>query len=128
VLSHPVDAPTTSEFGWRMHPVLGYARLHAGLDYGAACGMAVRAPAAGTILGTSRSAGGGNILTIDHGVVNGVNLTTRYLHLSGFERTSGSVSRGDVIAYVGTTGTSTGCHLHFETRENGAPVNPRNYL
>ena len=111
-----------------MHPVLGYARLHAGLDYGAACGTAVRAPASGTIIGTSYSTGGGNIITVDHGVIQGVNLVTRYLHLESFERTGGAVDRGDVLGYVGTTGTSTGCHLHFETRENGVPVNPRNWL
>lgn len=127
-LAHPVNAPTTSEFGWRMHPVLGYARLHAGLDYGAACGTPVRAPAGGTIIGTGSSTGGGNNLTIDHGVHRGVNLTTRYLHLEGYARTGGSVSAGEVIAYVGNTGHSTGCHLHFETRENGNPVNPRNWL
>lgn len=128
VLSHPVDAPTTSEFGWRVHPVLGYARLHAGLDYGAACGTPVRAAAGGTIISAAFTSGGGNKVIIDHGVLNGVNLTTSYLHLQSFERTGGSVARGDVIGYVGTTGLSTGCHLHFETRENGNPVNPRDWL
>lgn len=125
---HPVDAPTSSEFGWRMHPVLGYPRLHAGLDYAAACGLPIRAAASGTIIAADYTDGGGNRIIMDHGVVDGVNLTTAYLHLSSYERTGGSVSKGEVIGYVGTTGLSTGCHLHFETRENGEAVNPRNWL
>lgn len=128
VLSAPVNAPTSSEFGWRFHPILGYARLHAGLDYAAACGTPVHAAADGQIIFAQYTSGGGNKVIIDHGVIRGTNLTTSYLHFSSFERTSGSVNRGDVIGYVGTTGLSTGCHLHFETRENGNPVNPRNWL
>ncbi len=111
-----------------MHPVLGYARLHAGIDYAAACGTPVLAPADGTVIGTPYTEGGGNKLILDHGVLRGVNLTTVYAHLEGVAVTSGPVSRGDVVAYVGTTGLSTGCHLHFETRENGVPEDPRNWL
>ena len=111
-----------------MHPVLGYPRLHAGLDYAIACGLPVWAAASGTIISAGFSDGGGNVIVVDHGVKRGVNLTTRYLHLSGYERTSGTVAAGDIIGYVGTTGLSTGCHLHFETRENGVPVNPRGWL
>lgn len=127
-LTTPVNAPTSSEFGYRVHPVLGYPKLHAGLDFAAACGVPVRAAAGGTIIFSGFTSGGGNKVIVDHGVKRDVNLTTSYLHLSSFERTSGSVSAGDVIGYVGTTGMSTGCHLHFETRENGVPVNPRNWM
>jgi murein DD-endopeptidase MepM/ murein hydrolase activator NlpD len=127
-LDHPSNAPVTSSFGYRLHPVLGTQRLHAGMDYGGACGSPVYAPASGTVIATPVTEGGGNKLVIDHGVQRGVNLTTTYAHLQGYAVRSGSVSRGQVIAYTGTTGLSTGCHLHFETRENGIPVDPRTWL
>lgn len=127
-LDHPVNAPVTSEFGWRDHPVLGSPRLHAGIDYGAACGTPVYAPAAGVVLGTPYTSGGGNKMLVDHGVHRGVNLITTYSHLQGYALRSGSVARGQLLGYVGTTGLSTGCHLHFESRENGTAVNPRNWL
>jgi murein DD-endopeptidase MepM/ murein hydrolase activator NlpD len=127
-LSYPVNAPTSSEFGYRVHPVLGTGRLHAGLDFAAACGTPVRAAASGTIILADYNASAGNKIVIDHGVLRGVNLTTSYLHLERYARTGGQVSKGEVIGYVGTTGLSTGCHLHFETRENGSPVNPRSWL
>ena len=127
-LDHPSNAPVTSSFGDRLHPVLGTQRLHAGMDYGGACGSPVYAPASGTIIATPVTAGGGNKMVIDHGVQRGVNLTTTYSHLQGYAVRSGSVSRGQVIAYAGSTGLSTGCHLHFETRENGIPVDPRTWL
>jgi murein DD-endopeptidase MepM/ murein hydrolase activator NlpD len=76
----------------------------------------------------SASGGYGNELVIDHGLIRGVDLTTTYNHLSSFLVTGGHVSRGQVVAYSGTTGFSTGCHLHFETRQDGTPVNPRNWL
>lgn len=127
-LSYPVSAPTSSEFGYRVHPVLGTGRLHAGLDFAAACGTPVRAAASGTIILAGYNSSAGNKIIIDHGVLRGVNLTTSYLHLERYARTGGHVNKGDVIGYVGTTGLSTGCHLHFETRENGTPVNPRGWL
>ncbi|MBD5831232.1 M23 family metallopeptidase, partial [Janibacter melonis] len=70
----------------------------------------------------------GNQIAVDHGVKRGVLLSTTYNHLQAFARTSGTVERGELIGYVGTTGTSTGCHLHFETYENGTPVDPRRWL
>lgn len=130
VLSYPVDAPTTSEFGNRLHPVLGIWRLHAGLDFGAGCGTPVRAAADGVVFTAGYDSGGGNHVVVDHGVHRGADLTTTYLHFQEAALVSAgqSVSRGQVIGYVGTTGTSTACHLHFETRENGAPVDPRGWL
>ncbi len=128
VLSPPSPAAVTSTFGYRMHPILGYARLHAGIDYAGACGSPVYAPADGVIVGTSQSSDGGIRLLVDHGVHRGTNLVTTYSHLSGYAVTSGSVNRGQLVAYVGSTGLSTGCHLHFETRENGIPVDPFTWL
>lgn len=127
-LSPPSSAGTTSEFGYRFHPILKIQRLHAGIDYGGACGSPIRAAANGTVISTPVSAGGGNKIVLDHAVQRGVNLTTTYAHMSGYAVKSGSVKRGQVIGYVGTTGLSTACHLHFETRENGIPVDPRTWL
>lgn len=128
VLAAPVNAPITSEFGLRFHPILSYWRLHAGRDYGGACGAPVRAAADGTIVSAGVAGGYGNQIAVDHGVKRGVLLSTTYNHLQAFARTSGTVKRGELIGYVGTTGTSTGCHLHFETYENGTPVDPRRWL
>jgi murein DD-endopeptidase MepM/ murein hydrolase activator NlpD len=130
-LSYPVNAPTSSEFGMRFDPVMLRYQLHAGLDFAANCGTPVRAAADGDVIMAipeSASGGYGNELVIDHGFVRGVDLTTTYNHLTSFVVTGGHVTRGQVVAYSGTTGFSTGCHLHFETRQNGTPVNPRNWL
>ncbi|MGB3257854.1 MAG: peptidoglycan DD-metalloendopeptidase family protein [Ornithinimicrobium sp.] len=127
-LSAPSSAGTTSSFGYRLHPVLKTQKLHAGLDYGGACGSPIRAAANGTIISAPVTSGGGNKLIIDHGVQRGVNLTTSYSHMSRYAVRSGSVTRGQIIGYVGTTGLSTACHLHFETRENGIAVDPRSWL
>lgn len=127
-LSAPSNAPVSSEFGMRYHPILHYWRLHAGRDYAANCGAPVFAAAPGTIISAGVAGGYGNRLVVDHGVHAGVDLATTYNHLSAYARTSGSVARGQVIGYVGSTGSSTGCHLHFETREDGTPVDPRKWL
>ncbi len=123
-LAYPVNAPITSEFGMRYHPILRYSRLHAGVDFGAACGTPVYASAAGDVVQAGWSGGYGNSVVIAHGD----SLATTYNHLQSIEARGGSVSRGQLIGYVGTTGLSTGCHLHFEVRVNGTPVNPRGYL
>ena len=85
----------------------------------------------GEVIRANQSAaygGYGNQLVIDHGLLRGVDLTTSYDHLTSFVVTSGPVRRGQLVAYSGTTGLSTGCHLHFETRQDGTPVNPRLWL
>ncbi len=128
VLSPPVNAPVTSEYGWRIHPILGYAKKHNGRDYGAWCGEPVYAAGSGTIIANTWTNAGGNKVILDHGVINGVNLVTTYHHLDRFARSTGPVSRGDIVGYVGTTGNSTACHLHFETHENGYKVDPRTWL
>jgi len=127
-LSRPVDSPVTSEYGMRFHPIYHIWRLHSGRDFGAPCGTPVHAAASGDIISAGWGGGYGNRIVIDHGLVKGVGLATTYNHLTRFVRTGGHVKRGQVIAYSGTTGTSTGCHLHFETLENGNFVDPRKWL
>ncbi|MFI7586706.1 peptidoglycan DD-metalloendopeptidase family protein [Spongisporangium articulatum] len=127
-LSHPVTAPITSGYGLRYHPILHYYRLHAGTDFGAPCGTPVHAPAAGRIVRAGWVGGFGNQILIDHGRVNGKSLASSVNHLSRITKHSGHVSRGQLIGYSGTTGLSTGCHLHFEVYVNGSTVNPMKWL
>jgi len=131
LLSYPAEAPVSSEFGQRFHPIWKRLILHAGIDFAANCGAPIHAAADGVvILATPESGSGGygNRLVIDHGLLRGVSLTTTYNHLTSFVVTTGPVAKGELVAYSGTTGSSTGCHLHFETREDGTPVNPRDWL
>ena len=133
-LRHPfsADVPITSGFGWRATPpgtvdfygTGGY--MHTGIDFGASCGTPVYAPAAGTVVSAGWSNdGGGNNVKISHGVVQGNSLTTIYYHNSSVVVSLGQqVSQGQLIAYSGTTGNSTGCHSHFETWLNGQAVDP----
>jgi murein DD-endopeptidase MepM/ murein hydrolase activator NlpD len=127
-LAFPVNAPVSSEFGMRFHPILRYWRLHAGRDFAANCGTPIRAAASGTVISAGWAGGYGNRIEIDHGIVRGVSLVTAYNHMSGYAVRGGKVSRGQVIGYVGTTGSSTGCHLHFETYEDGTPKDPRRWM
>jgi murein DD-endopeptidase MepM/ murein hydrolase activator NlpD len=114
----PVSGPITSGFGWR------WGRMHEGIDIGAACGTTIHAAASGTVIYAGWMDGYGNITIIDHGG----GLATAYGHQSSIYVSGGSVSQGQAIGAVGSTGHSTGCHLHFEVRVNGTPVNPLNYL
>jgi murein DD-endopeptidase MepM/ murein hydrolase activator NlpD len=114
----PVSGPITSGFGWR------WGRMHEGIDIGAACGTTIHAAASGTVIYAGWMDGYGNITIIDHGG----GLATAYAHQSSIYVSGGSVSQGQAIGAVGSTGHSTGCHLHFEVRVNGTPVNPLNYL
>nr|WP_306912525.1 M23 family metallopeptidase [Arthrobacter sp. B3I9] len=137
-LRHPFDSsiPITSGFGWRATPpgtVDFYGQggyMHTGIDFGAACGTPVYAPAAGTVFSAGwANDGGGNNVKISHGVVQGNSLTTIYYHNSRVVVSPGQqVSQGQLIAYSGTTGNSTGCHSHFETWLNGRAVDPMNLL
>lgn len=125
VFAYPSDAPTSSPFGWRMHPVLGYRRFHAGLDFAAGYGSTIRAADSGTVIFAGWYGGYGRAVIIDHGK----GITTLYGHTSQLFVSEGqTVQRGQAIAAVGSTGLSTGPHLHFEVRRNGSPVNPANYL
>ena len=127
-LSPAAAGPITSPFGQRFHPILHVWKLHSGTDFGVPCGTPVVAAADGTVLSAGWGGGDGNREVIDHGIVSGVDLVTTYNHLTSFVVTSGPVKRGQLIAYSGTTGYSTGCHLHFETLENGQFVDPAKWL
>jgi murein DD-endopeptidase MepM/ murein hydrolase activator NlpD len=117
----PVNGTVTSGFGYRTHPVLGTQRLHAGVDFGAASGTPIVAAASGTVVSAGWQGGYGNAVIIDHGGGE----ATLYGHQSRLAVSSGArVSRGQVIGYVGSTGMSTGPHLHFELRINGVPTDP----
>ena len=114
-----------SEAGWRLHPILGYTRCHAGADIGASSGTPIKAVDGGEVISAGWNGGYGNYTTISHG--NG--LTSSYAHQSSIRVSSGQrVSRGQVIGYVGSTGLSSGPHLHFEARVYGQPHNPRGWL
>jgi murein DD-endopeptidase MepM/ murein hydrolase activator NlpD len=128
-LSMPVDGSITSPYGYRTHPIWGYRALHDGIDFGAACGTPIRAAAPGKVISRYYQSAWGNRIIIDHGVKHGVGLSTISNHLSGYAVSVGErVERGDVIGYVGTTGWSTGCHLHWTVNQNGTPVDPMNWL
>jgi len=121
----PVQGVVTSSFGARLDPFNGEGAFHTGLDIATARGDAVRAAADGTVLKAGMGSGYGREVVIDHG--HGIQ--TLYAHLSGFAVTAGQdVSRGDILGYVGTSGHSTGPHLHYEVRIHDTPVNPYKYL
>jgi len=118
----------TSEFGYRIHPITGTRRLHAGIDIATPCGQPIVAALDGEIISAGWGGGYGNRVVIDHGMQRGVPVATSYNHMQRIAVSGGRVTRGQVIGYEGTTGFSTGCHLHFETYVNGDPVNPRGWL
>jgi len=122
----PVSGPITSPYGYRTDPVTGATAFHSGIDIGASCGTPIKAAGTGSIVSAGFNSGGyGNMTLISHG--NG--LSTLYGHQSSIIVSAGqSVTQGQVIGYVGSTGKSTGCHLHFEVRVNGNPVDPTGYL
>lgn len=122
----PVSGPVTSGYGYRVHPVLGYSKMHDGIDYGAGCGTPVHATQSGTVTAVEYHGASGQRVKIDHG--NGY--TSGYFHLQGYNTTVGAkVEQGDVVGYVGSTGRSTGCHLHFEIIDtSGNSVNPSSFL
>ncbi len=128
-LDFPVNTYITSHYGMRFHPVYHRWALHDGTDFGAPCGTPIRAAASGTVLATYFNAGYGNRIILDNGFHRGVGLGTSYNHLSSDSVSVGDkVKRGDIIGYVGTTGYSTGCHLHFMVFESGTAVDPLNWL
>ncbi|HYN30243.1 MAG TPA: M23 family metallopeptidase [Dermatophilaceae bacterium] len=118
----------SSEFGMRYHPILRYSRLHGGRDYASGCGTPIKAAASGVVVSAGWGGGFGNRVVLDHGIHQGVNLSTSYNHLERIATRGGRVAQGQVIGYEGTTGLSTGCHLHFEVYEDGVHVDPRKWL
>lgn len=114
----------SSPFGYRMHPILGYSKFHSGVDIPAPSGTPIVAAKSGTVIMSKLMSGYGNVVMVDHG-----DTVTVYAHCSALNVNVGdSVNAGDVVAFVGSTGLSTGAHLHFEVRVNGSPVNPLGYV
>jgi len=113
----------------RFHPVLHVWKLHDGTDFGAGCGTAIHAAHTGRVAEEYFNAGYGNRLMIDHGFVDGRFVTTGYNHAIRYiVRVGQHVRKGQVIGYVGTTGFSTGCHLHLMVWLNGRMVNPMSWF
>ena len=124
-LAAPVVAPITSDFGWRIHPIYGTRRLHAGTDFGVDEGTPVHAADGGVVVEAGWVSGYGYTVIIDHGH----GMSTLYAHNSDVAVSPGqTVSKGQVVSYSGNTGGSTGPHLHFEVRINGEPTDPMGYL
>ena len=125
LLRTPIDgAKITSGFGMRLHPILGYSRMHKGIDFGAPMGTPIFAAGDGVIAQIGPYAGYGNYVRIKHNAIYG----TAYGHISRFAgglRVGSRVHQGQVIAYVGMTGEATGPHLHFEVLVNGKQINPQ---
>jgi len=121
----PVHGWVTSGFGFRTNPFTGLSQMHEGLDISNREGTPVIAPADGIVSATGKDFSYGNVVVISHGF----GITTRHNHLSKILVGAGQkVKRGDKIAEVGSTGKSTGPHLHYEVRINGIPVNPARYI
>ncbi|BDZ61724.1 hypothetical protein Lsed01_01817 [Demequina sediminis] len=129
-LGYPTEVPyITSSYGMRYHPVLNYWRLHAGTDFRAYCGTPIYAAREGQVQWASYQGGFGNQVMIDHGIVGGKSLMSSYNHLTRAAVGSGQyVTRGQLVGYSGTTGTSTACHLHFEVYVNGETVDPMSVI
>ena len=129
LLMRPVPGVVTSPYGWRVHPIYHYWGLHDGTDFSAPCGTPLRAAGSGTVISRVWSDVYGNRLYVDVGRVNGHNLTLVYNHATGYRVGVGShVSRGETLGWAGSTGWSTGCHLHFTVLRDGSPTNPMNYM
>jgi len=125
IMAFPSDGYISSPYGWRSHPILGRGRLHTGIDFAANYGSTIRAADSGTVLYSGWYGGYGKTVIINHGK----GISTLYGHSSKLYVKSGeNVKRGQPIAAIGSTGFSTGPHLHFEVRKNGTPVNPAKYL
>jgi murein DD-endopeptidase MepM/ murein hydrolase activator NlpD len=121
LLSPVASRGISSSYGLRRHPILGYSRMHAGIDFRASYGSPIYAVSDGTVQFAGRHGGHGNFVKLSHGG----GLGTGYAHMSRIAVSAGEhVRRGEVIGYVGSTGLSTGPHLHYEMYRNGATVNP----
>ncbi|MCB2067682.1 MAG: M23 family metallopeptidase, partial [Erythrobacter sp.] len=117
----PVPGAITSRYGMRRHPILGYRRMHSGIDFRATTGTPILAATDGTVNFAGRNGGYGNFVRINHAG----GLATGYAHMSRIAVRNGeSVRRGQVIGYVGSTGLSTGPHLHYEMYRNGQKIDP----
>ena len=121
----PVNGRISSPYGYRIHPIYNTQSMHTGVDYAASSGTPIKATRAGRVILAQFNSSYGNYIIVDHG--DGI--SSLYAHMSGFNASYGdNVSQGQVIGYVGSTGASTGPHLHFEIRVNGSHRNPANYV
>lgn len=131
VFTLPVRVSTyiTSSFGWRLHPVTGVYKLHNGTDYAVSCGVPQYAARSGVVSAVTVETSGGNVVYVNHGMVNGSSWVTAYAHLQSAAVSVGqTVDTNTVIGYTGATGYATGCHMHFTVMKNGSEVDPTNYM
>ena len=130
----PLAGSITSPFGWRRHPIFGSRRFHTGVDISTSYGTPIKASNDGKVIFSGWYGGYGKVVIVDHGNMNvgsnkGKRFSTLYAHMSSISAGNGSnVKKGQVLGYEGTTGYSTGPHLHFEVRINGKPNNPGNFV
>lgn len=125
----PISGPITSPFGWRIHPIFKSRTFHSGIDIGGPYGGTVKASNSGKVIFVNWYGGYGKVVIIDHGTINGAKITTLYAHLSSYKvKVGDKVVKGQPIAIQGSTGYSTGPHVHFEVRKDGKPTNPSNYI
>lgn len=125
----PIGGRITSPFGWRTHPIFNSRTFHSGVDIAGPNRGSIKASNSGKVIYCGWYGGYGKVVILDHGVVNGKPTTTLYAHMSSIRVAQGQfVNKGDVVGYEGTTGYSTGPHVHFEVRINGKPNNPLNYI
>ncbi|MBQ5707420.1 MAG: M23 family metallopeptidase, partial [Peptococcaceae bacterium] len=121
----PSSKKITSKYGYRIHPIQKVKKMHTGIDVGAKKGTDIVAAAGGKVIMAKYYGGYGNCIIVDHGG----GMSTLYAHMSAYVAKEGDwVSQGQVIGKVGSTGNSTGPHLHFEVRVNGQHTNPSNYV
>lgn len=122
---YPVNGPVTSYFGYRIHPITGSSRLHTGMDFGVGHGVPILAADNGVVIHSGWYGGYGNTVIVDHGG----GFTTLYAHASSLAVSHGqTVKQGQMLSRVGSTGFSTGPHLHFEVRYHGNPIDPQSRL
>lgn len=125
----PIRGIITSPFGWRTHPLFGSRSFHTGVDIATSYGTPVHSANSGRVVYTGWYGGYGKVVIVNHGSYKGKPTSTLYAHLSSTNVSVGqSVTKGQTIGREGTTGYSTGPHLHFEVRLNGKPTNPLNYI
>jgi len=130
----PLAGSITSPFGWRRHPIFGSRRFHTGVDISTSYGTPIKASNDGKVIFSGWYGGYGKVVIVDHGNMNvgshkGKRFSTLYAHMSSIAARNGSnVKKGQVLGYEGTTGYSTGPHLHFEVRIEGKPNNPLTYV
>lgn len=125
----PISGRITSPYGYRTHPIFNSRTFHSGIDIGGPYRGAIHASNSGKVIFTGWYGGYGKVVIIDHGQINGEPTSTLYAHMDEIKVSNGAyVTKGQVIGLEGTTGYSTGPHVHFEVRVNGKTKNPLNYI